>query len=235
MLTLDHIVFLVNDLEKSIKDFEQVGYTVSKGGKHDNGMTENALIHFENGTFLELLALQKTQNKQGNLPENAPDFQKRFVGRAMTSQEGIIDFCLLANNGLADYEAIKLRNLPLTMPLEMKRFRPEGSVLSWHIFTPFEPELPFVMTPYQPATTPNPAYLHHANDTSGIEKVKIYVADFEVIVKKYELLLGTSPSQKNSTTAIFELQKGKIEIINGHQLARTGIGFLEIEPTIPLP
>lgn len=245
MLLLDHIVFLVKDLEKSIKEFQQAGYTVSKGGKHDNGITENALIHFQNGTFLELLAVQKNWKtrlirwglqfipsfrQNPSLP--IPDFKARFIARALFSKEGMVDFCLLAKNGLSDYEDIKNRNLQMSIPVEMKRVRPDGQALSWHIFSPYEATLPFVMTPYQPTFTPNPDNLIHTNGAVGFDKISVYVTDFEHIIKKYELLLGTAPAQKDEICATFELGRGKIEIVSSHQHLGRGIGFLEASPLL---
>lgn len=245
MLLLDHIVFLVKDLDKSIKEFEQAGYTVSRGGKHDNGITENALIHFQNGTFLELLAVQKNWKSRlirwvsqfipsfrqnPSLP--IPDFKARFVARALFAKEGMVDFCLLAKNGLAGYEDIKNRDLQITIPVEMKRVRPDGQALSWHIFTPYEPTLPFVMTPYQPTFAPSPDNLIHANGAIGFDKINVYVTDFEHTINKYELLLGTAPTQKDELRATFELGRGNIEIVNSHRHLGSGIGFLEASPLV---
>jgi len=242
MLLLDHIVFLVKDLEKSVRNFEQMGYIVSQGGKHGNGTTENTLIHFRNGTFLEILAVRKnwknriirqllnTVSLSTNFNIDLKDFDARFVGRALVCREGITDFCLKASEGLADYTAIKNRNLPLSIPLEMKRVRPGGQVLSWHIFSPYIAELPFVMTPYQPAFKPKSENLMHPNGAEGFDKVKVYVNDFENLVEKYGLLLGLMPIKKDAHSAIFGLGNGQIELISGRKNTNSGIGFLEASP-----
>lgn len=246
MLLLDHVVFLVKDLEKSIQEFEQMGYTVSKGGKHDNGTTENALIHFENGTFLELLAIRKSWKnsfikwllKVASLPANfqspVKDFQSRFVGRAWICKEGITDFCLKASEGMADYTNIKNRNLEMSAPIEMKRVRPDGQMLSWHIFSPYQAELPFVMTPYQPAFKPNAESLTHPNKATGFGGITVYTNDFGNLIEKYTLLLGTTPIQKDENNAIFELGNGQIELMNTPQRLHGGVGFLEV-PSLLLP
>jgi hypothetical protein len=246
MLLLDHIVFLVDDLEVATKDFQKAGYIVSKGGKHDNKLTENALIHFENGTFLELLALQSTwltrilkwlfrtflQKSKLNIPASIPDVKARFGARALFGQSGIIDFCLLAKNGLTDYEEITQRNLPLTPVVEMKRTRPDGITLKWNIFAPFEGFLPFVMTPYQPIFELNPIHLAHPNGAKGFEKVMIYTIHFEEVVAKYELLLGVAPSEKTENMALFQLERGSIEVLSSHGHTGNGIGFIEVNPLI---
>lgn len=244
MLLLDHIVFLVKDLEKASAHFQKAGYIVSKGGKHDNDMTENALIHFENSTFLELLALQKTWKIRIikwflatfpfriNLLAPIRDVKARFIVRALYGEEGVIDFCLLAKNELLDYEEIKHGNLPLTPMMEMKRVRPDGQVLKWNIFAPLEGELPFVMTPYRPSFQPKLENLAHPNHAKGFEKIKVYVTNFEDIVRKYELLLGILPVEKTEDSVLFRLERGEIEVFHAHKHIGSGIGFLEVEPSI---
>jgi hypothetical protein len=248
MLLLDHIVFLVDDLEKATKDFQKAGYIVSKGGKHDNKLTENALIHFENGTFLELLALQKTWKLQllkwflrislrkfnFDTYRSIPDVKMRFAARALLNQSGVIDFCLLAKNGLADYEEIKNRNLPLTPAVEMKRLRPDGITLKWHIFAPHEGFLPFAMTPYQPPFKPDSANLAHPNGAKGFEKVTVHTTHFESIVEKYERLLGITPTEKTKNQALFQLERGSITILNSYGNTGSGIGFIEVSPPLHL-
>ena len=242
MLLLDHIVFLVKDLDKAVKDFQAAGYIVSKGGKHDNGITQNALIHFENGTFLELLALQKSwrvflvkwlikipQFRLDVLDNPFPETGTRFMMRALLCKEGIIDFCLLANNGLADYEEIKCRDLLLTIHTEMKRKRPDGLELKWNVFAPLAHNLPFAMTPYQPTFKPPSENLKHPNGAKGFEKVKVYVNDLENCVLQYEALLGAPPVEETETYALFQLQRGQIEVINSDKRTTTGIGFLEMD------
>jgi hypothetical protein len=246
MLLLDHIVFLVDDLEKATKDFQKAGYIVSKGGKHDNKLTENALIHFENGTFLELLALQKTWITRIvkwvlkkyvpsiDFSTVIPDVKMRFAARALLNQSGVIDFCLLAKNGLADYEEIKNRNLPLTPAVEMKRLRPDGITLKWHIFAPYEGFLPFAMTPYQPPFKPDSANLAHPNGAKGFEKVTVHTTHFESIVEKYERFLGITPTEKTENQALFQLERGSIAILNSHGNTGDGIGFIEVSPPLHL-
>ena len=59
-LKFDHIVLVVRDLKKATADFQSQGFTVTPGGVHYKGLSENALIFLEDGTFIELLALRKS-------------------------------------------------------------------------------------------------------------------------------------------------------------------------------
>ncbi|MBW2551150.1 MAG: VOC family protein [Deltaproteobacteria bacterium] len=58
-LVMDHVIILVDDLEAASADFEALGFTVTPGGEHGEGLSHNALIHFADGTFFELLAFKR--------------------------------------------------------------------------------------------------------------------------------------------------------------------------------
>jgi hypothetical protein len=58
-LVMDHVIILVDDLERASADFEALGFTVTPGGEHGEGLTHNALIHFADGTFFELFAYKR--------------------------------------------------------------------------------------------------------------------------------------------------------------------------------
>ena len=55
-IQLDHLVLFVPKLERAMADFSSLGFTVIAGGQHAS--TENALIVFEDETYIELLALK---------------------------------------------------------------------------------------------------------------------------------------------------------------------------------
>jgi hypothetical protein len=51
---LDHVVVLVSNLEHATEQFRGLGFTVSLGGT--NGPTHNALITFQDQTYIELIS-----------------------------------------------------------------------------------------------------------------------------------------------------------------------------------
>ena len=59
-MLLDHVVLFVDDLDDAVNIFSSHGFTVTPGGI--NGPTHNALIAFENETYIELIALQNEQH-----------------------------------------------------------------------------------------------------------------------------------------------------------------------------
>ena len=54
--SIDHIVILVRNLEEAIADYTALGFTVTPGGVHADGATHNALVPFDDGSYLELIA-----------------------------------------------------------------------------------------------------------------------------------------------------------------------------------
>ena len=55
IIGIDHLVILVRNLDDAMRDYQQLGSTVTRGGEHPGG-THNALVGFANGTYLELIA-----------------------------------------------------------------------------------------------------------------------------------------------------------------------------------
>jgi hypothetical protein len=53
---LDHVVIVVRDLAPAIDGYRRRGFTVTPGGRHADGATENALVPFSDGSYLELVA-----------------------------------------------------------------------------------------------------------------------------------------------------------------------------------
>ena len=52
---IDHLVVVVPDLDTAIANYTALGFTVVPGGRHPIG-SHNALIAFEDGAYIELLA-----------------------------------------------------------------------------------------------------------------------------------------------------------------------------------
>ena len=68
MLTrLDHLVILVYDLERAVRGYEELGFTVTPGGEHADGLTHNALVAFEDGSYLELVAFLDPHDPRDNV------------------------------------------------------------------------------------------------------------------------------------------------------------------------
>ncbi len=63
---LDHVVLPVPNLDITRERFTQLGFTVAPDARHSFG-SENACIFFENGTFIELLAIGHRETVEANM------------------------------------------------------------------------------------------------------------------------------------------------------------------------
>lgn len=116
---IDHIVIAVNDLDKASAAFGAAGFTVTPGGSHPSG-THNALIGFDDGTYLELIAIE-----QRGAGDDHPWFQK------MDGKEGLVAFAVRADP--LDYELKRLESRGFTDLKwnEGSRLRPDGEQVQW--------------------------------------------------------------------------------------------------------
>ena len=57
---IDHLVIVVKDLDQATRDYRELGFNVVAGGQHPVG-SHNALIAFEDGSYLEIIAFVHDQ------------------------------------------------------------------------------------------------------------------------------------------------------------------------------
>jgi len=103
---LDHLVVVVKDLEKATSIFRGKGFYVSPGGSH--GLTINALILFEEGPYIELIAMKSNLLRKifkilhfirflKIIEFLAPSLMHRFINWFVQSN-GIRDICFSGSN-----------------------------------------------------------------------------------------------------------------------------------------
>ena len=141
---LDHVVFVVRDLQAAIADYRRRGFTVTPGGEHADGLTHNALVPFADGSYLELVAFHD-------------------LGRSLTHPWW---------NIAADSAA--LADLVKRPPQEGGRVRPDGVELKWRtaVLKPPLPFVIEDLTPRE-LRVPGGAATEHANGASGIAAVVV--------------------------------------------------------------
>lgn len=180
---LDHIVILVRDLDQAIVDYRELGFVVTYGGEHRNGETHNALIAFEDGAYLELIAFLR------------PAPGHRWWSAGQQGREGLVDFALLPSAIEHDVDAARSRGLELQGPFDGGRERPDGLTLRWQIAHALSPELPFLCADITPRElrVPGGEVLKHPNEVTGVAEVVVAVSDRERSVRRYRALLDLAP------------------------------------------
>lgn len=178
---LDHLVIAVNDLEHTIADYRGLGFQVLPGGRHPGRTSHNALVVFEDGAYLELIAWQ------------APAPEERWWQLLQAHGEGLVDFALLPGDTAVAITAARARGLTtITGPLDGGRVRPDGQSLQWLTARQASHDLPFLCGDVTPRRlrVPEGAARQQANGVRGVAALRIAVQDLPVSVARYRALLG---------------------------------------------
>ncbi|KAF8177618.1 glyoxalase-like domain-containing protein [Pholiota molesta] len=219
--TLDHIVHLTppGSVEEVSTQFRKLGFNVLPGGVHADGLTENALVVFEDGVYLELISFT---HPESHYPPGSPPREKRNKNPWASKPPGWIDFAFLGNGSLANRisDAINERarahgSSDLYGPEEEGgRTRPDGIVLKWLISPPPLDKrgiLPFFCGDVTSRTLRVPSELpsntKHPSTAQGISFIRALVSPalFDQVGKDLEFVIGTPPLISTSVSLTWEL------------------------------
>ncbi len=183
-IAIDHVVVAVNDLQQTIKDYEQLGFTVTIGGDHAHRGSHNALIVFQDGSYIELIAFK-----------HEPPVKDNDWWDVLQTGEGLVDAAVISA-GLVD-ESARLREAGLDVadPFQGGRHRPDGVEIAWRlarIATDNGVRLPFVIEDVTPhdLRVPGGPLAEHANGTTGIASVTFGVPSRDAATPAYTALFG---------------------------------------------
>lgn len=197
---LDHIVILVQDLAEAAADYETLGFHVAPGGVHADGATQNALIAFVDGSYIELLAFRR----------DAPEHR---WWRHTAFGEGLIDFALLPGAMNEDVQAAQARGLPMLGPFDGGRERPDGVSLVWQTAYATALELPFLCGDVTPRSLRVPDGIDrlHPNGVQGIFRLTVAVNDLNQSTAQYAALIGQTPRREEGRS-LFKLGASYIAV-----------------------
>ena len=186
-LRLDHVVIGVRDLAAASAEWAAAGFTVTPGGAHTAAPTHNALIGFQDGSYLELIA------RRPGATEPATGLSARLL--RLEPDEGLVDFALHTSDLGATVAAARAAGLTLSDPAPSGRARPDGTRLAWESSRPASPDLPFLITDTTPRElrVPGGAAAQHANGVTGIHHLGVQVHDLAASIARYRALLGVEP------------------------------------------
>lgn len=210
-LKFDHAVILVNDLDKAIEDYRQLGFNAFFGGQHAGGKTHNALIVFVDGTYLELLAPTSPDLLRSVDPEDFTNFLYMFA-----SGEGLGGYAMQSDSLLVQIELMQKQGLDVHMRPAGGRARPDGQQLRWqsamigHSMTPFfiQDDTPRVLrVPDEKDKTTQP------NHVQGVVGVTIAVSNLQAGIARYRSITGADPQEQSAASATFRLADLTIRIV----------------------
>jgi Glyoxalase-like domain len=227
---LDHLVILVRDLQLASADFERLGFAVTPGGEHADGLTRNALVPFEDGTYLELVSFLD--------PEDATD--NVWGWRRFYPREGLIDYCAASDDLDADVKRLASLGFGVEGPEDGGRRLPDGTNIRWRSARIRQEGriFPFLIEDLTPRELRVPAgpETRHPNGAVGISHFEISAPDKESAANSLAALVDTTPPVRlgTCTLRLVEARDDTQESgPSGVELAVGGAGGLrELDPTV---
>jgi catechol 2,3-dioxygenase-like lactoylglutathione lyase family enzyme len=205
---IDHIVVVVPDLEAAIAAYGDAGFTVVRGGRHNNIGTHNALIAFADGSYIELIAFL-------NPVPGHPWY------RALQSRGGLVDFCMQTDDLESDVAALRAAGAAIGDPSPMTRDRPDGYRLSWVLAIPqppFSGQVPFLIRDETPRDERVPRERSHRNGVTGLRRVTLAVENPGETSRYYARVLGRPAGPRRrpdlkASGSVFAVGPHEIELI----------------------
>ncbi len=214
-----------------------MGFTVTPGGVHADGLTHNALVIFRDGSYIELLAFQSRDSVNHRWA--------RYRG-----YWGPIDYALCVPD-LSIYAAqLNAQQLPFGDPYDGGRKRPDGVALRWRGVFPTDQNLglPFFIEDLTDRVLRVPAHdanVLHDNEASGIVHMQVGLAkleSLESVDSKFEAVFGSGSKSLHSEAIEFELQGSTLTALQpaagspeAQFIAQRGAGPIAITIAAPVP
>ena len=185
MTRLDHLVVLVGDLDRAVRDYAELGFAVTPGGEHSDGLTRNALVPLRDGAYLELVAFVDPEDTRDNVWGWRP---------FLSSGGGLIDYCVASDDLSADARRLEEAGFRVDSPAEGGRRLPDGTRIRWRVARIRQEGrlLPFLIEDLTPrsARVPGGPRAEHPNGATGIARLQLVAADAEVAKRDLLALRG---------------------------------------------
>jgi hypothetical protein len=129
---LDHLVVAVRSLEEGVAEFERLtGVKAGAGGKHPGRGTENALVSFGGGKYLEIIA-----------PQAGVTLEPRDEPMRKLDRLRVINWAISVRDVSSAVAALKGAGFTASPPQPGSRVTPAGERLEWTTFGLADPAIP---------------------------------------------------------------------------------------------
>jgi catechol 2,3-dioxygenase-like lactoylglutathione lyase family enzyme len=191
---LDHVVIIVADLARAMEDYTSLGFTVLPGGTHEANPTHNALIVFEDGAYIEIIALRTKD--EARMSDRLRKWDQ--------TGPGLVDFALLPNDIEADIARARERGLSIEDAQPGGRLRPDGQQIVWKTANLKGAGLPFFCADVTPRSlrVPEGEARQHPNRVTGVADITVATADLASSTTQYRALLDLEPQPSPSNDAL---------------------------------
>ena len=243
---IDHVVLVVTSLADAVPAFVAAGFTVTPGGRHDTIPTENALVCFADGSYLELLAAREPSTRDelralragGGWERHLKGVSavaRRFLPH-LAGPDGVADWVLRGEALERRAAALRTLGIKAAGPLAMGRERADGVKLEWRLLLPEARLHPFWIadrTPRELRVPGDARATTHANGASGIAAVRVCTPAVALQALALGEALGAIPRQRADVT-VLELEAGRVEVVEGEPEGACGAVIAGCGPLPPV-
>lgn len=229
METLDHIVVAVPSVTGASGTFRAAGFTVTPGGRHDAVRTENALVCFADGGYLELLAAREPSDRADwrALAADAAAWERHLRGASaiarrflasLAREDGVADWCLRGEALEPLATLLRGEGFAAAGPVPMSRERPKAGKLEWDLLLPESRVPPFWIrdrTPRERRVPGTEAATRHANGALGIRAVRVRARSAGMAALTLGTLLGVVPRARPDGRSVLDLGAWRVELVAG--------------------
>ena len=186
MLDLDHVSICGSDLDALRQAFSNVGLTPDFGGPHGNGVTQMALVGFDDQSYIELIAPVKAGVTEGS------DWAKLISDNA-----GPCAWAVGTNVLLQDVDRLKKAGITVTDPKRGNRKRSDGMNIEW-MTAQVGPGTPGSMLPFMIEDQTPRAWRVQTSESvkgsplSGLDLVVIGVNNLDASIALFRKAYGLS-------------------------------------------
>jgi len=183
-LEIDHVSVCGSNLETLRQAFTDIGMTPDNGGPHGNGITQMALVGFDDASYIELIAPMKPGVTEGS--EWAKFMSESAVACAWAVGTNVL---------LQEVDRLKKAGIAVTSPARGSRKRPDGMSIEWMTAnvgsgTPGS-LLPFMIEDETPRTWRVQASASvQGSPVSGVESVVLGVNNLDAAIALFRKAYG---------------------------------------------
>ena len=189
MLRIDHVTLCASELEPLRGAFAAVGLATEYGGAHANGVTHMALLGFDDGSYIELIAPMR------------PQTESPLWDRAIRARAGPCAWAVRSDDIMADVQQLRARGIPVRGPEPLGRRRPDGVLAEWELAFPGEQEpgalLPFLIQDRTPrANRVRPSASVAGSGLKGVVSVVLGVWEMGSAIRLFRQAYGWASPEK---------------------------------------
>jgi hypothetical protein len=186
-ITIDHASVCGSNLDTLRQAFTNIGLASEYGGPHANGITHMALLGFDNGSYLELIAPQTAGKTEGSGWSNF-----------MAGDAGPCAWAISSQDIEQDVVRLKAAGVPVSGPEAGSRKRPDGMSVEWQTASlgsgPPGSTLPFLIQDRTPrAWRVQPTQSLQGSGLTGFAAIVVGVRDLNAASALFEKAFNWDP------------------------------------------